>query len=168
MEWLAIVVIGLVGILAWVRAGTAAKKANRIAKDQLKMQEEQVAIQSKLAEIEEERREQERQAEAERLAAASEIRLAVHSQYDGRTYRVVVENIGAVDAREVFLRFHPPHENLIVGGELDGPIPLLRSEDRVPLMLGVSGDAFFPFGYTLSWQDHQGHVQELQRTLYRP
>ncbi len=168
VEWAAIVVTGVVGILAWLRAGTAAKKANRIAEDQLEMQREQVVIQSKLAEIEEERLEQERRVEAERLAAASEISVAVHAEYNGHTYRVVIENFGAVDAREVFLRFHPPHEDLIDGGELEGPIPLLRPGDRVPLSLGVSGVTFFPFGYTLSWEDHHGHVQELQRTLYRP
>ncbi len=158
----------LVAVIAAWAALAAREDAKGAANNAHQAQRDLVAVQIRLKDIEEERLERERRDEAEELAASTELRLNVASEYDGKNYRVVIENVGSVEVHDVLIRFHSPHEEVLVGDQMEMPIPLLRPNDRVPLLLATAMGRWFPFDYTLQWLDRESRLQERDGTLYQP
>lgn len=117
-------------------------------------------LQKRLVELEEER-------ELDRKKAASKAQLrATLENYGQHNYRLVIENIGNCEARNIVLQMdgklfadHP------AAMENEGPIRSIGPHTRVTKLLAITMGCAPPFELDITWEDDSGEPRHYRTTL---
>jgi hypothetical protein len=152
-DWFA---LGL-GMLSLVAAVWALVRQGRIDRDNLKLQSDNLALQRRMAEIEEARRDEE-------LARTQEADVRVYLRtvlsQNRRSYDTVltIENRGGAAAENVTLDDFRSGamDNAVIVPDLPYPIPAILPGDRVTHTSFISMGAGDVFRATVSWNDPRG------------